>query len=64
MGKLIEQKFFKGKSTNDQKTHKEMLKIPGHKGNKNHIKNHTSSLLEWLSPRTQTNGVVFNHREE
>jgi hypothetical protein len=38
MGKLMEQSFFKGKSSNGQKPHEEML--PGHKGNanQNHIK--------------------------
>jgi hypothetical protein len=32
--------FFKGRSPNSQKTHEEMLNIPGHKGNanQNHIK--------------------------
>jgi hypothetical protein len=35
-----ELKFFKVKSPNGQKTHEEMLSIPGHKGNtnQNHVK--------------------------
>jgi hypothetical protein len=33
MDKWIEQSLFKGRSPNDQKTHEEMLNIPGHKGN-------------------------------
>jgi hypothetical protein len=34
-----EQSFLKGRSSNNQKTHEEMLGIPGHKGNasQNHI---------------------------
>jgi hypothetical protein len=28
-------RFFKGRSANGQKTHEEMLNIPGHKGNAN-----------------------------
>jgi hypothetical protein len=40
MGKWTEKSFFKGISLNGQKTHEEMLNIPGHKGNANqgHIK--------------------------
>jgi hypothetical protein len=38
MGKLTEEKFFSGRSTNGQKTHEEMLNIPGHKGSTNQIK--------------------------
>jgi hypothetical protein len=34
MGKWTKQRYFKGKSPNDQKTHEEMLNIPGHKGMK------------------------------
>jgi hypothetical protein len=39
MGKLTEQSFFKERNPNGQKTHEEMLTIPGHKGNAN--QNHT-----------------------
>jgi hypothetical protein len=35
MGKWTEQNFFKGRSPNGKKTEKEMLSIPGHKGNVN-----------------------------
>jgi hypothetical protein len=40
MGKRTKQSFFKGISTNDQKTHEEMLTISDHTGNanQNHIK--------------------------
>jgi hypothetical protein len=40
MGKWTEQKFFKGRSINGQKSYEEILNIPGHKGNanQNHIK--------------------------
>jgi hypothetical protein len=40
MEKRIKQRLFKGRSPNNQKTHEEMLSIPGHKGNENqnHIK--------------------------
>jgi hypothetical protein len=40
LGKWIEQSFFKGRSSNDQKTHEEMLNISGHngKGHQNHVK--------------------------
>jgi hypothetical protein len=40
MGVSSEQRFFKGRNPNNQKTKEEMLKIPGHKGNENqnHVK--------------------------
>jgi hypothetical protein len=40
MSKRNEQSFFKGRSPNGQKAHKQMLNIPGHKGNAtlNHVK--------------------------
>jgi hypothetical protein len=31
MGERNEQRFFKGRSPNGQKTHEKMLNIPGHK---------------------------------
>jgi hypothetical protein len=47
MGKLTEQSIFKGRRTNGQKTHEEMLNIPGHKGkvNQNHVRFHSFSWL-------------------
>jgi hypothetical protein len=52
-GEMNWSEFFKGRSPNNQKTHEEMLNIPGHKGNANQ----NSLLLEWLPSRTQTTNV-------
>jgi hypothetical protein len=51
MGKGTEQRcFFKGRSSNGQKTHEEMFNIPGHKKNvnQNHIAFPPQAGWQWL----------------